>query len=219
MAFSEFDGTRNEGVLGSTINERLIFEDGGNSEQSGRGDLRVGILDCIQEAIRGIVDTGDDVAVALSISGPEDDDTVETVIQLELANISTNMIKVSLFVSAGNKIISTFFLIGRDKIGIINGRKGLAKESHVRSNLTLEVVIQDLSAHHGLVKAGTRDIPTTKDEVIGVDHGKNVGDGNIYFFAIGIGTNANGRCTKKRTNVVGLLDALLGVPRDVVTIG
>ena len=219
MTFSEFDGTRNKGVLGSTINERLVFEDGSNSEESGRGNLRVGILDCIQEVIRGIIDTGDDVAVTLGISGPEDNNTIETIVQLELANISANLIKMSLLVCARNKVVSTLLLIGRDEIGIIYGWKRPAEESHVRSNLALKVVIQDLSAHHSFFETGTRDVPTTKDEVVGVDHGKNVGYWNMYLFAIGIGPNADCRCTKERTNVVGLLDALFGMPRDVVAIG
>jgi len=219
MTLSELDGTRNKGVLGSTINERLVFEDGSNSEESGRGNLRVGVLDRIQEVIRGIIDTGDDVAVTLGISGPEDNNAIETVVQLKLANVSTNLIKMSSLVSARNKIVGTLLLIGRDKIGIIYGRKRLAEESHVRSNLALKVVIQDLSAHHSLIKTGTRDIPTTKDEVVGVNHGKNIRYWNMYFFAIGIGPNADSRCTQERTNVVGLLNALFGMPRDIVAIG
>lgn len=53
-----------------------------------------------------------------------------------------------------------------------------------------------------------------------MNHGKHVRNGNKDILAgFGIGTKADGRSPDDRANVVGLLNTILGVPRDVVLVG
>jgi hypothetical protein len=153
----------------------------------------VGGLDGVQKVVSGIVHTRNNVAVALSVGGPEHNNAVKVMVLLELANISPDVVKVCLFVVSGNKIISTRFLVGGDEVRVINGREWFAEQCHVGSYLALEVIVKDFSTLHSLVERKTRDIPTSKDKIIRVDHGEDIGDGDMDFLAIGIGTNADGR--------------------------
>lgn len=53
-----------------------------------------------------------------------------------------------------------------------------------------------------------------------MDHGKDVGDGDIEVFAgRRVGTETHGRSTDERSDVVGGLNAAFGVPDEVVAIG
>ena len=219
LALGELDGTRDKGVLGSTVDEGLVLEDGGDSEDGGGGNLRVGVLDGVQEVIGGVVDARDDIGVALGVGGPEDDNTVELVVLLELPDIGTNLIKVSLLIFAREQVVGTSFLVGSDEVGVVDGGEGLPEEGHVRSDLALEVVVEDLGAAHGLVHGDAGDIPTAQDEVIGVHHGQKVGDGDMDILTVGVGAQAEGRGAKEGANVVRGLKAFLGVPGDLVTVG
>ena len=90
----------------------------------------------------------------------------------------------------------------------------------VGCDLTLEIVVEDLGTVHGLVEGKGRYIPTSKNEVIGVNHGEDIGDRDVDVLASSrISTEAHGRGTKDRANVVGGLKPFLGVPGDVVTVG
>lgn len=177
------------------------------------------VLDRVQEVVSSVIDARNDVAVTLGVGSPENNDAVETVVRLEFANVGTDVIKVGLLVRAGNKIIRALLLIGRNEVGIIDRGKRLAKESHVRNNLALKVVVQDLGAFHGLVEADAGDIPTTENEIVGVNHRKDVRDRDMDFLAVGISTNADGGRAEEGADVVGLLEAFLSVPSDVVAVG
>ena len=120
VALSKLNDTRNEGVLGSSVDERLAFEDSGNSEEGGRGNLGMGILDRVQEVVRGIIHTRDNVAVPLGVGGPEDDDTVQIVGGLEFANVSTEFVEVNPFVVSGDEVVCAGLLVGGDEVWVVD---------------------------------------------------------------------------------------------------
>ena len=220
VALSELDGTRDEGVLGSAIDEGLTLENGCNGEESGRGDLSMRSLDRLEQVVRCVVDSGDDVAVALGVGGPEDNNTIQVILLLELADVRTDMLKVCLLVFTWDQIVGTSLLVGSDEIGVVDRGERLPEKGHMGSDLTLEIVVENLGALHGFVERKTRDIPSAEDEVIGMHHWEHIGDRDMDLLARArLSTNAHGRCTKDRSDIVGLLDASLGVPDNVVTVG
>jgi len=220
VALRKLDDTGNKGVLGSAIDEWFTLKNGRDSEESGGGDLGVGCLNGGKKVISRVVDTGDDVAVTLSVGGPEDNDAIKVIILLELADVRADDLEVNLLVSSRNDIVSTGLLIGSDEVGVVNGGEWLPEKCHMGSDLTLEVIVEDFGTLHGLVHGESGDVPAAEDEIIRMYHGQHIGDRDVDFLArTGLGSNANGGCTKDRANVVGLLDAGLGVPNDVVTVG
>ena len=220
VTLSELDDTRNKGVLGSAIDEWLTLKNGRDSEESGRGDLGVGCLNGGKEVIGRIIDTRDDVTVTLSVGGPEDDDAVEAVLPLEPANVGTDVLEVNLLVGSRNDVVGASLLVGSDEVGIVNGGQRFPEKCHMGGDLALEVIVEDLGTLHSLVHGETGNVPTTKDEIIGVHHGQHVRDRDVNFLArTGLSSNANGGRTEDRANVVGLLDTGLGVPNDVVAVG
>ena len=79
------DSSGDEGVLGRTVDEGSILEDRGNGKDGRRRDLFVAVLDGLDQVIGSVVNSGDDISVALSVGGPHDNDLVETVLLLEFA--------------------------------------------------------------------------------------------------------------------------------------
>lgn len=219
VTLGELNASRNESVLGTTVDERLTLEDGRNSEEGRRGDLGVRLLDGAEEGIGGVVDAGNDVAVTLGVGGPENDDAVQVVVLLELADVGTDVVEMRLLVLSRDEVVSTSLLVGSDEVGVVDGGEGRGEQSHVGLDLALEVVVEDLGALHGLVHRETRDVPTAESEIVGVDHGEDIADGNVNVLAGIVSTNAHGGGTEHRPDVVGLLDTILSSPSDVVAVG
>jgi hypothetical protein len=146
VALSKLDDSRNKGVLGSTIDEWLAFEDGGDGEEGGGRNLGVRRLDSCEDIIGSIVDSGNDVAVTLSVGSPENNNAVKVVLLFEVADVGSDMLEVRLLVGTWNKIVSAGLLVGSDEVGIVNGGEGLLKLRHVRGDLALEVIVQDRRA-------------------------------------------------------------------------
>src|SRR5882757_9462867 len=126
----------------------------------------------------------------------------------------------NVLIGSGDDIVCTGFLISRYEVRVVDGRKRFSEVGHVRCDLTLKVIVQDLSTLHGFIQRNTGYIPASKDEIIGVYHGEDVGDRNMNFLSrTRFGSNAHGRSAKKRSDIVGLLEAGFSVPNDVVTVG
>jgi len=84
----------------------------------------------------------------------------------------------------------------------------------------LQVILKNLGSSHSLIHRNTRDIPAVDDKVVGVDHRQHLGNGyKDIFTGFGIGTESDGRSSNQRPDVVGFLDSVLGMPRDVVLVG
>lgn len=171
VPLSEFNNPRNKRVLWGTVDERLAFEDSGDGEESRRGYLRMRGLNSSEQIIRSVVYTSNDIAVPLCVGSPEDDDAIKFIVSLELAYIGANMFQVDLFILSRNEVISSRFLIGGNKVGIVDRWERLAEQSHVWCDLALEVVVENLSTVHSPVHGCAGDVPTPEDKIIGVDHG------------------------------------------------
>ena len=177
-------------------------------------------LDSVQEVISGVINARYNVAVTLSVGGPKDDNTVQFIVLFEQADIGTDLFKVCLLIGSWEEVIGTFLLVGRNEIRIVNRRQGFADKGHVGRDLALEVIIEDLGTLHGFVKGKARYIPTTENEVVGVDHGEDITDGDVDILRSGrVSSNLHSGSAENRADVVGLLGTLLRVPDDVVAIG
>lgn len=92
--------------------------------------------------------------------------------------------------------------------------------SHHGSELSLEIILENLGSFHSLVHRDTRDIPSANDKVIRVHHGQHVGNRHKDIFTrLGVGTESDSRSSDERTDIVGLLKTILGVPGDSVLVG
>lgn len=91
---------------------------------------------------------------------------------------------------------------------------------HHGRELPLQVILQNLGSSHGLVHRDTRDVPTANDEIIGVDHRQHLRDRYKDILAsLWVGTESEGGGSDERSDIVWLLQAVLGVPRDIVLVG
>ena len=85
--------------------------------------------------------------------------------------------------------------------------------------LALEIPGENLSTGHSLIEWQARNIPPAENEVVGVNHRQNVTERDIDVLASDrIDSQTDSGSTEDRSNVIGLLDARLGVPDDVVTV-
>ena len=137
MTLSELDSSWNKGVLGSTVDEGLTFQDGRNCKKSGGGDLRVGEFDGSKEIVRSVVNTRNNVAVALGVGGPEDDDSLEFMVLLELPDVRADVLEVCGLVSTRNHIVSARLLVRGNEVGVVNGREGSTEQCHMGRDLAL----------------------------------------------------------------------------------
>lgn len=100
VALGEFDAAGDEGVLGGAIDEGDTLEDRGDGEDGRGRDLVVRRLDSVEQVVGRIVDAVDQVGVTFGVGGPEDDDLVEVVGGLEVANVLADLLEVLALVVA-----------------------------------------------------------------------------------------------------------------------
>jgi len=79
----ELDAAGDKGVLRAAVDERRTFEDAGDGKDCGGSNLGVAGFDGCQKICGGVVDSWDDVGVALSVGSPLNNDFFEAVILLE----------------------------------------------------------------------------------------------------------------------------------------
>ena len=93
-------------------------------------------LHCSEQVVSSVIDARNDVRVTLRVGRPNDDNLVETVLLLELANVFAQMLHMRLLVLTGNHIVRTVFLVGRDKVRVVHRWKRFYL-SHLGGKLTL----------------------------------------------------------------------------------
>lgn len=118
MLLSKLDTTGNESVLGRTVDERDAFKDRGDGKDGRGGNFVVRLVDRLEERLGGIVDSGDDVGVSLSVGGPEHNDAVELVVSLERSNVVSNVLEMSSLVITWNQVVGSIGLVGSDEVGV-----------------------------------------------------------------------------------------------------
>ena len=140
--------------------------------------------------------------------------------RLELPDVRADVLEVRLLVGAGHYVVRAGLLVRGDEVGVVDGGERGAERGHVRHHLALQVPVEDLRTLHGVVHARAGDVPPAEDKVVRVDHGQDIGDGDVDILAgRGVSAEADGGRAEEGADVVGLLDAGLGVPDDVVAVG
>ena len=77
MLLSKLNGTRNKCVLGRAIDKWNTLEDASHCEDRGWSNFKVAIINCLQEIVCGIIDTGNKLSKTFSVGSPLNDDLVE----------------------------------------------------------------------------------------------------------------------------------------------
>ena len=220
LLLGKVNSTRDEGVLGRTVDERSILQNRSHGEDSGWSNFQMTSLDGVEEVVRGVVDARDDVGVTLSVGSPHDNDLVEAIVGLELANVLLDVLDMSpASLGALNHIVGPVLLVGGDEVGVVDTGKRLDL-GHFLAHQLLETRLEDLSPIHSVGQVHAADIPATHDEIVGVGHGEHIMEGNIDLIAgLGIGTQLDGRAHDNGAVVIGGLFALTGLPGEATTVG
>lgn len=87
VLLSHLDDTRNKGVLRRSVDERSILKDGGNGKYSGWRHLLMTFLDGLNNVVGGVVDARQEVGIAFSVGGPEDNHLVKGIGSLEFTRL------------------------------------------------------------------------------------------------------------------------------------
>lgn len=218
VALSKVDNTWDEGVLWGTVDEWNTLLNTSNGEDGGWSNFIMTSLDSGEDVVGGVVDTIDELSVTLSVGSPEDNDLVEVVLGLEVTNVLADNLNV-LLLGAWKNVVGTVTLVGSNEVWVVNGRKWLVG-SHLLANLTLEIWLKDSGAVHGISQVHGRDIPTTENEVIGVNHWEDLMERNVDLLAgSGISTKLDGGSHDDRAIVVGSLCSGAGLPSEVFAVG
>ena len=212
---SKLHDTGDEGVLGRTVDVGDTLEDRSNSEESRGRDLGLVSLDGLEQVLGSVVQTSTELREALSVSRPDDDDLVESLLLLEGADIVTEVLDDLLLVSSRDEVVGTISLVGSDEVSRVDGRQR-NDVLHVGDELTLQIPVQNLGALHGISEVHSRDIPTGENDVIGVDHGDQTAEGDEDLLTVLVLADTDGGGLGQRAEVVGNLDSLLSLPGDTL---
>lgn len=123
-----------------------------------------------------------------------------------------------LLVGSGKNIVGAVALIFGIETGIENGGQRL-QFFHFWRELTLQIIVKNLCLVHSDSEVVFADVPATDDEIIGVDHGKDRIEWDVYIFVAQGGADANSRRVNERAEVIGLLNALSRIPLKIVLVG
>ena len=174
------------------------------------------ILDSFEEVIGGVVDAFEDLAEALCVGSPENEDLVQVVVLFHVANVFADLGKVDTLVIAWQDVIGPVGLVGSDKLRIVYSGKG-CNIFHAVFKLELEVDVEYLSPTHGLSHIGLRDVPAAHNEVLSFSHWENVLHWDVYLLVSGR-TDLDRRALSDRAEEVGLLLAALGAPCHLLAV-
>ena len=118
VLLGQLNTTGHKRILGRTIDERRTLQNGRDGKDGRRGHFIVAVLDGRQEVVGGIVHPGENLGVALGIGRPKDDDAVERMGRLEVANVAPDVLEVGLLVGTGDQVVGAVGLVGGDEVGI-----------------------------------------------------------------------------------------------------
>lgn len=80
-------------------------------------------LDRREQRLLRVVDAGNELAVALRVGGPEDDDLVESVGGLEVADVLADLLEVRLLGRSWQNIVGTLLLAASARCGSARVRR------------------------------------------------------------------------------------------------
>jgi len=220
VALGQLDAAGHEGVLRRAVDERDALQDGGDGKDGRGRDLLVAVLDGVQEVVSGVVDALNDAGIALSVGGPQNNDLVETVGGLEVADVLADLLNVlPAGLVAREDVVGTVFLVGSNEVRVVDARQGL-HGGHLLADKGLQGRLQDLGAIHGISQVQAGDIPTANDDIVGVDHGQDAVEGDVdVLVGLGVGAKLDRRAHDDGAVVVGLLLAVAGLPDEAAAVG
>ena len=175
------------------------------------------LLYTLEEVVGSIVDTLNEIGISLGVCSPDNNNLIQTMLLFELFDILSDLFDMSPFIVAGDQIVRTARLICSDERRVVNRRKGLVLRE-LLCDLTLDVVVQNLGTSHRGGQVERADIPTTKDQVIGMDHRKDLIQRGINIVPIGINTQLHGRRLSDTSIVIGLDQPILCMERKVIAV-
>jgi len=147
VLLSKLDAPRDKGVLRCSIDERNTLEDATNCKDGGRSNFGMVLFDALQEIFGRIVNTRDDISIALGVGGPDDDDLVQSMLILEGPDVVANVLDVGPLLIAGDQIVSTTGLIGGNEGWVVNRGKWLIL-AEMLGDLTLKIPVEDFGTRH-----------------------------------------------------------------------
>lgn len=220
VLLSKLNSTRDKSVLGRAVDEGGALQDTGNSKDGGRRNLLVTLFNSLEEVIGSVVDSINEVGVSLSVGGPQNNHLVKVVVGLEVTNVLSEVLDMRRRgLGALNDIVSSVLLVGGNEVGVVNGGKR-SQPSHLLLDVSLQGRLQDLGTIHGLSQVQRANVPAANDQVVGVDHGQETVERDVdLLVGLGIGSELDGGAHDDGAIVVGLLDALLGIPHKVAAVG
>lgn len=89
MSFGKVDYPWNERILRGSIDEGNVLKDGGNSEDGRWRNLLMSSFNRSHEIVSSVIYTVDEIGIALRVGGPQDNDLIKTVLDLEIAVIES----------------------------------------------------------------------------------------------------------------------------------
>jgi hypothetical protein len=93
LAFRKLNSSRYKCVGRTSVHVRHAFENGSNGEDGRGRNLLVRRGDGGEEVVGGVVDAVEELRVALGVGGPENDNLIEVVLGLKLADVAANLRK------------------------------------------------------------------------------------------------------------------------------
>lgn len=217
---SKLNSTGDKGVLGRAVDEGGTLQDTRDSKDGGGRNLLVTLLNSLEKVIGSVIDSVDNVGISLGVGSPQDNDLVKTVVGLEVTNVLSDLLNVSVAsFGALKEVVGSVLLVGSNEVRVVDGGEG-SQLSHLLPDVGLESRLQDLGAIHGLSQVQRADVPASNDKVVGVDHGQQVVERDVdLLVGLGVSSELDSRAHDDGAIVVGLLDALLGVPNKVASVG
>jgi hypothetical protein len=147
-------------------------------------------------------------------------ETAQYLINLDSPNVLAdllNMVHGSL--GAGDDIVSALLLVSSNEVRVVNAGQRL-HNGHFLADERLQRRREDLCAIHGVSKVHAADIPTTNDEVIGVNHWQKIVERNVDVLStLAVDTELGRRTHDDRAVVVGTALSLLGLPNEIALVG
>jgi hypothetical protein len=225
-----------EGVLGRTVDERNALKDGCDSKDGRWSNLLVALLNGLHEVLRGVIDAGQDLSEAFSVSSPLNDNLLQSILGLEVAkrilvmvdfqfgfyspDVLANLLNMS---EAGlttlEAVVGTVLLVGSNEVRVVDAGKW-NHLSHLLLDLSLESWLENSSSVHGPGQVHAADVPASDDKVIGMNHGQDIMEGNVDILgSLCIGAELHGRTHDDRAIVVSSTRTFTGVPDEATAIG
>ena len=218
VLFGEFDTSRDECVLRSTVDEGNTLEDATDGKDCRGRDFRVTFLDALDEIRSRIIDTGYNLSITFSVGSPNNNDFIQIMFSLERFDIIADVLDMFPFIVSGDQIICAGRLIRRNKRRVIDRWKRLVLSELFR-NLTLDIIVQDFGASHGGGQVKGANIPSAEDKVIGMDHWENLIEWGVDVVAIGIDAQFHGGRLSDTAIIIGFNQTVFGVESDLVAVG